>query len=204
MRPISIMVLVMAVICVAFAGAQTATPAPSAKPAATPMAAPTPPPELKKLDYFVGNWKSEGNLKPGPMGPGGKFTSIEHNHWMSGHFFLTSQANGTGVLGNIVEVAYFGYNTDEKTYTYDAFNSMGEAEHFKGNVEGDTWTWTSTGKMGEQSMKERFTLTVASPTSYTYKFEVAPESGGDYSTVVEGKTTKLIAAKSSKGAAAKQ
>jgi hypothetical protein len=67
-------------------------------------------------------------------------------------------------------------------------------------VEGDTWTWTSTEKMGGQTMKGRFTITVASPTSYSFKFEIAPESGGDYTTVVEGKSTKVAAAKTAKGA----
>jgi len=37
------------------------------------MDIPKPGPEVKKLDYFVGHWTSEGNVKPGPMGPGGKF-----------------------------------------------------------------------------------------------------------------------------------
>ena len=161
---------------------------------------PTPAPELKKLDYFVGTWKSTGDLKPGPMGPGGKYTSLDHNEWNLGHFFLVTHSTISGVPGHATEVAYFGYNAADKAYTYDAFNSMGEAEHFKGAVEGDTWTWTSTGKMGEQTLKERFTVTVASPTSYNFKFEVAPETGGDYTTVLEGKATKLTAAKASKGA----
>jgi hypothetical protein len=164
---------------------------------------PTPAPELKKLDYFVGTWRSTGELKPGPMGPGGKFTSLDHNEWSLGHFFLATHSTTSGVMGHLTEVAYFGYSTPDKAYTYDAFNSIGEAEHFKGTMEGDTWTWTSTGKMGDQTMKERFTVTVASPTSYTFKFEVAPEGGGDYTTVVEGKATKVTAAKASKGAAKK-
>ena len=31
-------------------------------------------PELKKLDYFVGNWSTEATVVPGPWGAGGKFT----------------------------------------------------------------------------------------------------------------------------------
>jgi hypothetical protein len=31
-----------------------------------------PAPELGKLDYLAGDWASDGDLKPGPMGPGGK------------------------------------------------------------------------------------------------------------------------------------
>lgn len=160
----------------------------------------TPAPELKKLDYFAGTWKTTGELKPGPMGPGGKYTSTDHNAWEFGHFFLVTHSSMTGVMGNLTEVAYFGYSAPDKAYTYDAFNSMGEAEHFKGTVEGDTWTWTSTGKMGEQTMKQRFTLTVASPTSYNFKFEIAPEGASDYTTVVDGKATKVTAARAGKGA----
>jgi hypothetical protein len=193
----------LAVIFAAMAGAQTATPAPSPTPAPNPMAAPTPPPELKKLDYFVGTWKSTAELKPGPMGPGGKFTTLDHNQWMPGHFFLVAHGTTTGFVGHLTETAYFGYSTADKAYTYDSFNSMGEAAHFKGNVEGDTWTWTTTAKMGPQTMKERFTVTTASPTSYTFKFEVAPEGGGDYTTVLEGKATKVSAASASKGTAKK-
>lgn len=161
---------------------------------------PTPAPELKKLDYFAGTWKTTGELKANPMGPGGKYTSTDHNAWELGHFFLASHSTATGVMGSLTEVAYFGYSAPDKAYTYDAFSNMGEAEHFKGTVEGDTWTWTSTGKMGEQTMKQRFTVTVASPTSYNFKFEVAPEGGGDYTTVAEGKSTKVTAAKAGKGA----
>jgi hypothetical protein len=163
----------------------------------------TPAPELKKLNYFAGTWKATGELKPGPMGPGGKYTTTDHNVWELGHFFLVSHSTTTGVMGNLAEVSYFGYSAPDKAYTYDAFNSMGEAEHFKGTVEGDTWTWTSTGKMGEQTMKQRFTLTIASPTSYNFKFEIAPEGGGDYTTVVDGKATKVTAAKAA-GTAAKK
>lgn len=174
-------------ICAAFAAAQDAA------------SAPAPAPELKKLDYFAGTWKTQGEIKPGPMGPGGKFSSVDHYEWMTGKFFLVSHSRQTTSMGNAVGTAYFGYNTDDKNYTYDAFNTMGEAEHAKGTVEGDTWTWTATNKMGGKVMKGRYTVTVSSPTSYNIKFEIAPE-GGDYSTVVEGKATKMTAAKTTKGA----
>lgn len=201
-RALTIAVLT-AVMFAVMAGAQTASPTPAPKPSPNPMAAPPRPPELKKLDYFAGTWKSTGDLKPGPMGPGGKFTELIHSSWMPGNFFLVERTSASGVMGHLTEIAYLGYNAQEKVYTYDAFNNFGEAEHAKGNVEGDTWTWTSTENMGGQPMKGRFTITVASPTSYTFKFEIAPQGGGDYTTVVEGKATKVTAG-ASKGAAAKK
>jgi hypothetical protein len=37
-----------------------------------------PAPELKKLDYFASTWTVEGEIRPGPMGPSGKFTGTNH------------------------------------------------------------------------------------------------------------------------------
>jgi hypothetical protein len=81
-----------------------------------------------------------------------------------------------------------GYDAAEKVYTYDAFNNLGEADHFKGAVQGDTWTWTSEGNIEGKPAKMRFTAKEVSPTMYTMKFEMA--AGGDWTTVMEGKATK--------------
>jgi len=56
--------------------------------AAAQPPAPKPGPELKKLDYFTGNWASEGDSKPSPMGPGGKMTMNQEAKWMDGGFFV--------------------------------------------------------------------------------------------------------------------
>lgn len=194
------------IVCVVTAGAQTASPTPTPKPSPNPMAAPPPPPELKKLDYFTGTWKSTGELKPGAMAPGspsGKFNELTHSDWMPGHYFLVQRTTVSGTMGPATEVAYFGYSAADKNYTYDSFSSIGEADHFKGTVEGDTWTWTSTENIGGQPLKGRFTVTIASPTSYTFKFEIAAENSGNYTTVVEGKAVK-VTAKSAAGTAAKK
>jgi hypothetical protein len=153
------------------------------------MPAPKPGPELKKLDYFVGTWTMDGDLKPGPMGPGGKMTGTEHIEWMDGGFFLTSHSNFKSAMGNGTGLAVMGYNADDKVYTYDEYNSVGDAEHSKGTVDGDTWTWSSDEKMGGQTMKARFTMKILSPTSYSFKYEMSPD-GTNWSTVMDGKSTK--------------
>jgi len=48
---------------------------------------PKPAPELKQVEYFVGTWFSEGDMKPSPMGPGGKMTMTEQNHMDGGRIF---------------------------------------------------------------------------------------------------------------------
>jgi hypothetical protein len=146
--------------------------------------------EHKKLDYFVGNWTTEADVKPGPMGPGGKMTVKEDAKWMDGGFFVVihSAVKG-GAMGDSTGVAYMGYDPEERVYTYDAFNSKGEVVHAKGHVDGDTWSWANDMKMGGQSLKGRYTTKILSPTSYTYKFEMSPD-GTTWNVVMDGKQTK--------------
>ena len=159
--------------------------------AQTPMEMPKPAPELKKVDYFTGNWKVEGEAKPGPMGPGGKFTGTDAWGWMQGGFFLVNHSKfAGGGMGTGSSTAFMGYDTDKKVYTYDEFNSMGETVHSTGTVEGDTWTWQNEAKMGTQMMKGRFTTKILSPTSYSFKFEMSKD-GANWDTVMEGKATKV-------------
>jgi len=161
--------------------------------AQNPPAKPTPGPEVKKLEYFAGNWTSIGDIKQSPFGPGGKFTGSEQNSWMPGGFFLLSHVNENTPMGPGKSMAIFGYDPEEKVYTFQAYNSMGMAEHAKGTLAGDTWTWTNEEKMQGKMYRGRYTIKVTSPTSYTFKFEMAPE-GGDWQTVMEGKATKSAAA----------
>jgi hypothetical protein len=149
-----------------------------------------PGPEHKKLDYFVGTWTVEGDVKPGPMGPGGKMTATQHNKWIDGGFFvvMNSDFQGGG-MGKSTGTSYLGYDQNDKVYTYDEFNSMGEAIHSKGTVEGDSWSWANDMKMGPQTMKARYNTKILSPTSYTFKFEMS-QDGTKWDTVMEGKATK--------------
>src|SRR3989449_11201669 len=56
--------------------------------AQTPAAAPKPGPEHQKLAYFLGRWSETVDMKPGPMGPGGKMTATSTCEWFSGGFYL--------------------------------------------------------------------------------------------------------------------
>jgi hypothetical protein len=150
----------------------------------------TPAPELKKLDFMAGDWTSEGDMKPGPGMPGGKFSISSHAEWMEGNFFLVEHSNADmAAMGKFKELAVMGYDPDRKVYTYHAFNSMGQDETSAGTMDGDTWTWLSDEHFGGTTMKGRFTMKVLSPTSYTMKFELSPD-GTNWMTAMEGKATK--------------
>jgi hypothetical protein len=150
---------------------------------------PTPAPELKKLEYFVGSWSLTGDMKPGAMGPGGAMSEDERCEWMDGNFFLVCHADFRSSMGNGSGLSIMGYNTDDKGFNYREFNSWGEFMESKGSLEGETWTWTSDEKMGGQTMKSRFTMKITSPTTYNFSFEMS-QDGTKWTDVMDGKATK--------------
>jgi hypothetical protein len=154
-----------------------------------PPAAPKPGPELQRLLYFAGQWKHEGEMKSGPFGPGGKFTSTEDVH-MLGDFWAVFHSKGTGPMGAVEELYAIGYDPKQKAYTYDAFNTLGQHDKSSGHVSGKTWTWTSDEEMGGKVMKGKFVLNEVSPTSYTYRFDMSTDNGKTWANMLEGKATK--------------
>jgi uncharacterized protein DUF1579 len=157
--------------------------------AAVAQDAPKPGPDHKKLDIFAGSWTVDGEMKPGPMGPGGNMTENEKCDWMDGGFYLVCHSDFKSSMGNGSGVSFMGYSTDDKAYTYREFNSFGEFEDSRGTVDGNTWTWNGDEKGGGMTMKGRFTMKIASPTSYTFTFEMS-QDGKAWTTVMDGKATK--------------
>lgn len=152
----------------------------------------TPGSEVKKLDFFVGNWTLDGTIGQGPWGMGGKFTATASREWMPGNFFVTGHSDfkmPPEVGGDGKAAGFMGYDTEANTYTYDEFNSNGRRVDAKGTVSGDTWTWNSTQSYGGQEVKQKMTMKVLSPTSYALKYEVSMD-GTNWMTFMDVKATK--------------
>lgn len=142
-----------------------------------------------RLNYFVGTWRMEVQIKASPFGPR-TFFATEQNDWMPGRLLLISRQEGEAAAA-IDGLVVMGYNPEEKAYTYHVVKSTGELEDLKGTLEGNTWTWTSDGTTGNGAVRTRLTIQEASSASYTLKFETASE-GRAWSTVMEGKVTKAL------------
>jgi hypothetical protein len=153
--------------------------------------APQPGPEHQRLAYFVGKWKAEGVVKPGPMGPGGKFTSSDNCEWFEGRYSVICHSEGKMPMGQSKSIGILGYNTEEKVYTYYGIDnsSMTMASIPKGTVKGDTWTYTDEGTMGGKKMKSRVTIKELSPTEYTFRMEMQGPDG-KWAPMMESKNTK--------------
>jgi hypothetical protein len=153
--------------------------------------APKPGPEHEKIAYFVGKWTGQGELKPGPMGPGGKITSSDNCEWFEGRFSVICRSEGTTPMGPTKSIGILGYSPEEKVYTYYGVDNSGMtmASVPKGTLKGDTWTYHDEGMMGGQKVKTRVTIKELSPTAYTFKMEMQGPDG-KWMPMMESKQTK--------------
>jgi Protein of unknown function (DUF1579) len=159
------------------------------------MEMPKPGPEVKKLAYFAGTWKSEGDLKENPFGmPSGKFSSTDKCEWFSGGYSVVCHSTGKGPTGAMHGIGILAYNGEDKVYTYYGIDNMGYGGLSKGNVDGNNWVYTSDEKMGGKAFHGRYSMETSSPDSYTFKYETS-EDGQKWMTVMEGKSTKAAAEK---------
>jgi len=150
---------------------------------------PTPGPEHKRLAFFAGQWKMEGESKESPMGPAGKFTGTETCDWFAGGFQLVCHSKGTGPKGPITGMSVMGYDPATKSYTYYAASSLGDNFFVHGQVQGKVWTWSDEAMMEGKKIKFTATVTEESPTSSSFKFEMSVD-GGPMTVVETGKSTK--------------
>ena len=137
------------------------------------------------MEYFVGKWTAEVEIKANAYVPAGKGVSTETNTLEPGGFYIEHLAEGQipRTLGII------GYDSHAKVYTSYYASSIGLVGVGTGTVNGNTWTWMVEDKYAGKSIKGRTTVTTLSPTQYTSKYEMANEKGG-YTTILEGKATK--------------
>lgn len=151
-----------------------------------------PGPEHEKLGYFVGKWKTEGSVKAGPMGPGGKTSSTDDCQWFEGKFSVICHYDGTTPSGSNTSIGLLGYSMEDKAYTYYGVDNsaMMMASVPKGHLEGDTWTYTDESTVGGKPTKSRVTIKEVSPTKYTFSMEIQTPDG-KWAQVMESTSTKI-------------
>ena len=154
--------------------------------AQAPPAPPKPGPEHKKLEYLLGKWTVESEIKANEYVPAGKGLGTVTYILEPGGFYIESLAEGQipRTFGIIA------YDSHAKAYTSFYASSAGLVGTGIGSVNGNTWTWMVEDRFAGKAVKGRTTITMLSPTESTSKYEMADGKGG-YTTMVEGKATKV-------------
>ena len=132
-------------------------------------AQPQPSEQHKRLEFFVGDWKSEGEEKSSPAGPGAKSTSTEHCEWFDGQFHVVCGADITESGRKSKELVVLGYDSQAAVYTRYHIGSDGQSSMATAKLEGKTWRWQG----GSKGMQVRFPWTETSADSFDFEVEVS-------------------------------
>ena len=153
-----------------------------------PPERPKPGPEHKKLEYFVGTWKTEGEIKANEFVPAGKVVTTETVTLDPGGFYVVVDRPAGGQIPRTQGIT--AYDSHAKVYTSYYANSAGLVGIGTGTVNGNTWTWMVEDKVFGKAVKGRTTVTIKSASQLTSKYEML-DANGRYVTIVEGTSTKV-------------
>ena len=155
--------------------------------AQVPPEPPKPGPEHKKLEYFVGKWKTESEVKPNAYMPAGKSVTTQTFELGPGGFFVECRAEGENYP---TTHAITAYDSHAKVYTTFYASSVGLVGGGNGTFDGNTWTWMLEDKWFGKAFKGRTTVTVKSASQFTVKYEYL-DPNGSYVTITEGTAIKV-------------
>jgi hypothetical protein len=154
--------------------------------AQAPLEAAKPGPEHKRLEYFLGTWKMESEIKTNDFVPAGKGVITDTYTLGPGGFSVELRAEGqTPVTFGII-----AYDSHARVYTAFYVDSVGVVGTGTGTVNGNTWTWMIEDKVFGKAVKGRTTVTIKSASQYTLKYEML-DANGRYITIQEGTATKV-------------
>ena len=159
--------------------------------AAQTPAAPKPGAEHQKLSAFVGNWTFAGEMKAGPMGPGGKIKGSDRIQWIANNFAVERRFDGTGPMGAISGLEVIAFDSAKKVHTFTYVDSTGSVGGGTATNNGSVWTFRGSSTMGGQTMQDRCTLTFGAGNA---TLKVACEMSADgkaWAPSIEGTATRV-------------
>jgi hypothetical protein len=101
-----------------------------------------PGPEHKKLDYLVGKWKVELEIKASGTTPASKASGTEECEWFA-NLHIVCRGEATGAAGLYKNMRTISYVPALKQYASYSVDSLGYAVLTMGAIDGAKWTFNS-------------------------------------------------------------
>jgi hypothetical protein len=140
-------------------------------------------PDQKRLEVLVGEWRIDVDQKATPLAPATKASGTRDCQWFANrHVVCRSEAKGPA--GTYSQMQTLSYVPARKQYVAYTIDSLGSALAAYGQVNGDTWTFTT----DQPAFNIRLTLKIAA-SSFTALAEFAG-ADGKYLPLSEVKATR--------------
>jgi hypothetical protein len=109
-----------------------------------PNSAPTPSPEIQRLDALVGRWRTHGHLVGGPPAP---IAGTDIYEWLPGGFFLVHHVDVVIGEQRVQALELIGeYDPATDTFTARAYDNLGNVTIMRASVdEHGVWRFTGGG-----------------------------------------------------------
>jgi hypothetical protein len=157
---------------------------------AQPQSAAGPGPEYQRLDSLVGTWNGAGEQKPNLLGaPVGKYVGTMTCSRFLGGYQVVCSIQATIEKTPFREMAIFGYDAEDKVYTWFDIDSSGMNGLGHGSKQGNAWTFLFDMKAAGKPLKLRAGLVEHSPGVILNKAEVSLD-GAPWATLFDARFTK--------------
>jgi hypothetical protein len=104
--------------------------------------------ENKRLNVFLGKWRTTGDMYDVNGKPAGKIEAIDTYEWLPGNYAMIHYVSSSIGEEKIHGIEVIGYDPLRKAYFGPFFDDHGSAGWEEISVDGNTWTWHGENVMG--------------------------------------------------------
>jgi hypothetical protein len=97
--------------------------------------------ELERLNPFVGEWNTEGEMKSHASEQSEKFKATDTYEWLPGGHFLLHCYDADMPDGKVQGIEVIGYSRESDSYPMRSFDSTGNSSLMQGRVDKEEWTF---------------------------------------------------------------
>jgi hypothetical protein len=195
MRKIFVVALLAAIGVTAFwAGSVVSGQEEETKKLPMPMP-PTKPAEIKALDAFVGEWKSEFEFLPAMFGAPGNGTSEFHCEWVLDDWFVMGKQSSASTYGPYDSVWLATYDPKMGKYRSFTFTSSGACGIATMTYDPETHTWTavseSTNMTSGKPAENKTTMRFAGKDKVEWEWHQRVEGQTEFTLMMKGTDTRV-------------
>jgi hypothetical protein len=151
-------------------------------------------PELRRLQAFVGGWRTDEKFYPMDWAPRQKRgKGYMTGRWTLNGSFLNTEYHSTGNTGPYSGASMFTYDSQKKAYRLWWFDSNGGGQEFLGQWDEAKRSFILEGKSTDRQDRpvvKRLTYRLADEKTIQFKLEFAYQ-GKDFKTYIESTYTKI-------------